>query len=235
MRKLQKIVLSSFAVVLLLAGSAFALDIDIYDPSTVGPLTMLEDFENPISGGWYQSLDTNVGTFYAGGDPGTGDTSYNENNTTPSDEPYFSIQDRAENWYGRYNVTDGGSQWLDSGDITKLTLNINEDLVNAYNSLFFYIMDPSDCSATTTIQGKGTTTASYSFANKSNAAKYLIGITWENNESLTTIEWSTSNTSDGYGLDNFATSPVPEPATMLLLGSSLIGLAGLGRNKFRKR
>lgn len=213
-----------------IASPVFALTIDVYD--NVDNLILLEDFEN-VAVGWQTSLPTAVGNFTAGGLPGTGATAYPGN-----DGPKFSIQDSGP-WYGRDNTTPGGTNWLDSGDITELTLTLAPGLGSTINSLYFYMLDPSDCGATTIVNGIENTVIidSYSFSGKSNAGKYLVGITWdlEKGETLSQITWSTNNhTNDGYGLDDFSTvAPVPEPATMMLFGIGLLGIAGVSRRHIK--
>ncbi|EIM65065.1 PEP-CTERM sorting domain-containing protein [Desulfobacter postgatei] len=49
------------------------------------------------------------------------------------------------------------------------------------------------------------------------------------NEVLSTLSWSTTSQSDGFGLDDFSTIHNPEPSTMLLFGFGLIGIASITR------
>ena len=58
----------------------------------------------------------------------------------------------------------------------------------------------------------------------------MVNWAWENREDLDPYEFS-----DSYFAASAATEPIPEPSTMLLLGSGLIGIFALARKKYIRK
>ncbi len=186
---------------------------------------ILEDFESYTPAVHFNAAHaTGAGTFTPGGlgsdGGGTGNVEFSilDAGTTP-----FS---------GRFNTTPSGANWLDSNDITELTLVPD----NSITSLFFFVSDANDVGGALRLEvttGGGTTTFNFA-TGQGSGSLYFVGISDFTAGEITSIKLVQTNTHDGYGLDDFgtvSTAPVPEPGTFGLLGLGLVGLMA----RFRKR
>ena len=248
---LNKILFLAAFVLFTLPISLHALSIDIFKVTTPdfktqsdiqtwlagGQFTLLESFES-IDKNWHYSLTSDdLGTFHSvGAQAGIGSSSYKGIVGDADEFPYkFRVTD--DKRFGRFNTTPDGSKFLDSADITMITLDIKEDA--NISKMFFFMTDPGDVGAKTSVKSINKLSEDFDIDNISsgqgNKSLWFVGID-AGDDYISNITWSTGDhTNDGFGLDDFTqVAPVPEPGTLLLLGAGITGLALYRRRSMNK-
>ncbi|MDZ7829115.1 MAG: hypothetical protein U5K33_06390 [Halofilum sp. (in: g-proteobacteria)] len=229
-------------------ASAALIDINISTVASVGDAqaaldnfragkrhSLTEDFEGfsawdgTAGSATSDPLNSVVGTFSSIGANGTGTACVDgcdHLQVADSDSPGLGGS-------GRMNLTDGGSNWLDSNDIEGIEWLVDAaGIGGSFTDLAFFMTDVADVGATldlvfdngdtgsaeiTPTQGNGTinfVTASFS--------DMAIGAT------VTMRNTSGQTTNDGFGIDG-ATVAVPVPGTLLLLGTGLLAIGAAAR------
>jgi len=172
-------------------------------------LLSLANFESDALGS-YSTLTTGAGTFEVMSTSHGGDKL-----SVGTHKDQFAILDAADSpFLGRYNTTLGGSQWLDSNDITGL------ELLTTDNTLWFLVTDPDDQGGVLTIETGNGTEMSFP-TGLPNGSLWLVEVQGVDGS----LRFVDSSRHDGYGLDDFATvASTPEPSGLALCGGLLAAL-----------
>lgn len=135
---------------------------------------------------------------------------------------------------GRFAVD--GNNWLDSNDSQEMTWSPAP--LPLPTSLGFYITDPNDAGGRmdiTTVDGGLTSTSFIDLFGSDLVNGKVFYITIADTDGIASVKFISNDLADGYGLDRFSVGePIPEPGTLLLLGSGLAGLGFLGRRCKRR-
>jgi hypothetical protein len=178
------------------------------------------------------SVTTEAGVFSGLGGAGSGGSAL---------APFDEIKVRSGAVSGRRNITDGGSNWLDSNDTLGISWVVDAtalDLAKGFRSLSFFLTDAADTGATMTISAGDSANAltvvrTIARNAQPNGMINFIALAFDETVRFARIDIRNSGLNDGFGIDeariHFA--PIPAPAAFGLLAAAVAGLGLLARRR----